>query len=283
MTGGVVACVAVLWDERRSAAVLERLRSALGPEQVVVAVANSVAVRAIAERADLAISGSNVDAEFSGYDEGLAALRDHGIEAGALVLANDRAFSYEDVWSGHRVDRLLRCVERNDVALGHIDALPRRMTVMRKTVHAYLRSNLVVLPWAAVADGFTVTSLDAARFDALVPVDYPGRWDLAELASGDYADFLEDWLTRTSGPDHWHDARPLDPESWHQLRAKAKSIANEHLLSARLQDRGLRLVSSRVASLPLMGLGFGISVAGLARPDHVQRVRRIVWPNASQP
>jgi hypothetical protein len=275
VTGRRVACVVVLWDPQRSAATVERLRSTFGSELVLVAVANSDAVRDVAAQADVVVAGTNLDAEFSGYDEGLAVLRHRRIEAGALLLANDRAFSYEDVWSAGHVDRLLRCVEKNAVALGHIDALPRRMTVLGTGVHAYVRSNLIALPWAAVADDFTVTSIDAAGFDALVPLEYPGGWDLGELASTEYASFLGDWLTRVTGPDHWHAARPLGPDSWPHLRAKVKSIVNEHLLSARLeQDRGLELLSLRSGHLPLVGTRPGRALARALRPDRTQRWQR---------
>ena len=86
-----------------------------------------------------------------------------------------------------------------------------------------------------------MTSISAQRFDELVPVDYPGEWDLGGLGSPEYAEFLRGWLTARTGTDRWYRAGPLDEDRWPELRAKVKSIVNEHLLSVGLRKSGVRI------------------------------------------
>lgn len=271
-----VGIVFAAWDPAASRASLDRIVRMLGPvsEVTSVAVGNAApAIEAVTDLADLVVAGSNEDAEFSAYDEGLRILHADRRSLDVLLLANDRAFSYPLDMRESGTARLLDNVRRHQLAVGHVDALPRPMEVLGRRVHAYLRSNLVLLPFASVRPGLALTSLAAARFDDLVPVAYPGDCRLDGLGSPDYADFLRGWLTGTRDQDAWYRARPADAASWPELRLKAKSIVNEHLLSVRLEDAGLELVPFGLGSRPIVGTRPGRMLARAVRPDRTQRWR----------
>lgn len=279
MTGPTrLGVVLAAWDPLEARATLDRVRSAFGPvcRITAVAVGNSPqALAAVEHRADIAVAGSNTDAEFSAYDEGLAVLRQHDVDPDVLLLVNDRAFAYRDVHLGPGTARLLGRVRRHGLAAGHLDALPAPMRVRDRRVHAYLRSNLLLLPGGALPADFRVTSVDADDLDELVPTEPPGEWRMPGLGELDYVAFLRDWLTGTRDAGSWYRARPVDEQSWPVLRAKVQSILNEHLLSARLEDDlALELVPLGAARRALVGSRPGRSMTRVLRPDRTQRWQR---------
>lgn len=274
----VLWLVMVAWEPDRSLAVIQHLEAAVRPFAIVrpVVVANSEGAHQLfaSSEYDLVVRGSNADAEFSGYDQGLDAVRDAGCSPDDIVMiANDRARVGEPGTLRLLSPRVLENVKQFSIAVGHVESFSKVHEVMGRPVKTYLRTDLFLMPGSAVIAGFTTTSLGQTEMDRLVPRQFLGVWAFDSVLHPNCSAFLRQWLTVGDHQETWYAARELSQDSWPVLRRKTQNIINEHLMPTRLRRAGLQVVSLRQA-----GLHIG-SIASLdrleARAHRIEHSRRL--------
>lgn len=255
-----VGVVLVAWDLERSLASLQELRAHLPRVEArhrvdVAVVANapellSALQPALPPRAVLR-TGSNAGGEFTGYQEGVELLDPDG-DIDVWVLLNDRCASYDDE---HRLlfdATLLGLVAREDVLVGHVDALPRPFDVLATGVSAYCRTNYLALSARLLTRTGGVQTWSPAALDQVLPRTHVPSLALLRVpgAPSDYLAFLDGWLRQGvgSGP-RWYRAKPPLPEHWPEVRAKLGAVLNEHGLTARVLGAGAVCLDVRQAAL----------------------------------
>ena len=247
--------VLAAFDATASLAALRALVPIAGEAGRIVVVANSEdAYRSLAGASGLdVLRGSNRAHEFSAYDEGLSHLRQVHKDLEVVVFANDRLSAYRDEFVGLLSGKLLALSRDEQLALGNLDDPGRAFTTPYGTLERYLRGNLVVVPVGALPQDFRMTTVDAARYDALVPrtfdPDHLEAIALKELiADREYAVFLWNWLTTG-----WYRGGELNRANWPILREKARDILNEHWLTVRLATSGVHPVyAERAAAVAVL-------------------------------
>ena len=239
----------VAWDQERSRRVEQALRAGLTSRRWLDA-----KIVAVANRDDLileseTVRGTNRDGEFSGYEEGLAVLKEEH-DSDAWLLVNDRLLDYPLPPLRFLNPGVLALAEAHHVVVGPLDRLPAESTLLGYRVGLYCRSNYVLIGRKALENLGSVTTVRADHIDSFRQAAGSSLQPLHGLQGFDssYADFVTAWLTGTRQP-HWYRARPLMPEDGDWFWAKLQSILNEHLLGSRLQLQGELLISPLHAGL----------------------------------
>ena len=283
--GPSVRCGAVLaaYDVDRTFAAVRALRSVLGSDCRLIVVANScVALNALEGMSDIElIAGSNESHEFSAYDEGLDRLRSVEGPVQVVVFANDRLGAYRDGFAELLNLHLLEFCVTHQLALGNLDDPGRTFVTPFGVLERYLRGNLFIVPMGSLPYDFHITSVDARLYDSAIPREYSSSTDAASmqaiLSDPDYASFLWTWLTTG-----WYRGGELSPANWQTLREKARDILNEHWLTVRLADHGIRPVyAEQAAAVAMMASGPLQNMRLEAIADTVHAVGRLPHGDAS--
>jgi len=267
-----LAIVYVRWSEQPGDAPLSMLT-----DQIARAGTTSTAVCVVDNRAGLppvttnaprvAIAvGNNSAREFSGYDQGVRCLRAAGSSPDVWLLANDRLDAYGLDALALLSDHSLELAATLPCALGQVDVWPGRVQLLGFDVSPWARSNLLLVPDRALRSVGSLVSIDARQFGALVTESPPEPRAMRQPARAfenlgeTWSTLAAEWLTGTGSRlrSHWYKAAPIEPSTWPELRAKAHSIVNEQLLSARLRRNGTPVLplslAATMGSLPSTGV-----------------------------
>ncbi|NHC13425.1 hypothetical protein [Motilibacter deserti] len=252
--------VLVGWDEERTARcvrILDRWlgTAARGRPVAAVLVDNS---GALSERTRVAfpgpsLRGSNDNGEFSGFDEGIAFLRQCGNVADAWLLLNDRFASYDDSYFQRFAAGAVDLAVRHSLAVGRLEPFPRPVRLAGQLRDWYIRTTFVLLPDVLLqAVGGSVSLVSATEWEGMVGSALPGPGQRPHITGVDpeWTAQVFDYLTDLStDPAHrWYRAAAPTAANWPELRAKMRSIYLEHLLSARLSAAGADLTELLLAS-----------------------------------
>jgi hypothetical protein len=187
------------------------------------------------------VRGSNAEAEFSAYEEGLEWMRSHGELPETVLIANDRVLSYGDRYEHVLEPSVLETLRVHAMICGSIESYHRTVPFFDGFLQTWCRSNFVLTSREALEVIGSTISVTQEEFEKSVPSEFPGRdWTPKDWVGEEYADTLMGWLTSKGS---WYRAKPMSEESWSTLRAKMLAIVNEQRLSLR----------ARQASLPLVG------------------------------
>jgi hypothetical protein len=215
----------------------------------MVVVANSPdALAALAGRRSknfTTVAGSNEEAEFSAYEEGLQVVLDRTTSApNVWLIVNDRLPTYSVRQLGSLNPGLLELVDRLEVAPAHVWPLARPIDVWQYRLTGFLSSHWVLLSAAALGRLGSLRSVTMEEYATHVPTDFPGSWPLSQWLGNRLGEYIANNLTKPQG---WSRAEPLTAAAWPVLRLKALSVLNEKLLSARLVEAGVPMVPWRQA------------------------------------
>jgi hypothetical protein len=190
------------------------------------------------------IGGSNAHWEFSAWDCGLAYLGDRISDYHLIHLATS-AFQ---ALPGRYLDRfdaeMLGLILHRAAAVGHIDYFNEPVTLLGRSLQAWIRSSFIFLPPGELRLlGSLVSINDRASFLSGDP-EAPFRAN-APL-SANYQKYIIDWLTGsgTGQGVEWHSRFGLTLETLPFFEAKAAAILNEHMLSLRLRAQGCAMVDA---------------------------------------
>lgn len=189
------------------------------------------------------IPGDNTRSEFSGWDRGLAFARRLGLPYDVVHLVTS---TFRGGWAAYTrfVDeRVVRLVARAPLAVGHIDAYNEPVELWGRRSQHWLRTAYVLLSREVVEALGSFVSAGApeqlftdgaATFRADAPLDRH------------YRDCLVRWL---GGVDLgqgqvWHSAPPDGRGDAGETRRKLLAMLDEHMLSVRLREAGVRLVDA---------------------------------------
>lgn len=248
-----VAVVLVGWDGERAAGAAAALTGGIRGSRALrgatlTVVDNSGTLGPL--RGATVVAGSNSTGEFSGYDEGVAAVLAAGPAPDVWVFANDRFASYEDGHLRRLTAAVLDEARHHPLLTGRVDVLPEPLDLRGQRFRTYCRSNLMVVSGELLRAVGPVTTLTSAGFDAVVPAGWPGsaaaaRDALAAWSGRGWADFVLSWLTgwpvdgvAAGIAGGWYRAAPLTAASWPTVRLKIVAIANEHSFSTRCAAAG---------------------------------------------
>lgn len=241
-----VGVVLVAWDQDRAQAAVRDISPWLEDEPVRrhAALVCNRPLQLEAGPTWTRLSGSNIAGEFSGYEEGVAALRRHAPDL--WVLVNDRYAAYGGS-PFHTFDTaFLHLVHKHRVLVGQRDALDRRVLVGRPELAQYIRTHYLVLSEETRQRLGSLQTYQLDQADDLLPHDWPLSEGTATKAPGSdqlddgYLVFLRAWLTcqGVALPSHWYQAS-AHPARLRELRSKAISILNEHLLGLHALEAGI--------------------------------------------
>ena len=185
----------------------------------------------------LSVEGANEEREFSGFRAGIVALRAAGAHPDVWVMANDRWDV--DCHSAFRRPRagLANVAEATGGMVGRVDRFPHTVSFQGAAFRWWVRSNLIVISDAALAD-VAVVGYSRRVFDACFPAQWPGTDWLPPGLDPAYWALVLEWLTGGPGPlaEGWYQQQPVTAATWPDLRLKVLSVLNEHLLSAACLD-----------------------------------------------
>lgn len=190
----------------------------------------------------LEVEGDNALHEFSAWTRGLGVCRDLGVAGGAYLFVTDAFQAYGDDYEDLIDAATLRFLVSEQAAAGLVNRPGRRhaeMLVLGRTLRFWLRTSFLLLPAGVLASlGTLVTVADIDRFCSS---EYSGRAFREDAPlNTHYAGYIETWLTR-----RWHSAFQLSGATWERFREKTRSILNEHLLTARLEEMGTDIYDLR--------------------------------------
>lgn len=236
MTVGTLYCILVAYDRDRSTGALAKLRRLVGRlrrwrSAVFVLVANAD-VEISGREGEIVVRGSNDHAEFSGWQEGLDAVRGRLRPQDAVLFCNDTAFSnrifpgFLSLYYRRAIDRI--ATADNPVYLGE---------TMRSRGD-FVIDGLRFPRWIS-------TYMFLLNVPALERLDYrilrQRAFDIeADMANGRlHSTYLSDDLQRhvngyllTRGVRSWYRADALQTSNADVLKIKAGCIVNEMYLTA---------------------------------------------------
>jgi hypothetical protein len=188
------------------------------------------------------VRGTNSNAEFSGWDEGLAAARllisDFALSTAVFVFAND-TFCHHGRWSARIRKDSIRRLSRwfanpSTLATGFMDTAPHGFSIMGISFSSWISTFFFALKYPAIQELEWTLSPCAEELNRLIPgstIDY-GRFFGAGM-NPLLRDHIISWLFDVSG--HcWYKAEPLTAETLPMMRIKARAILSEKILSARM-------------------------------------------------
>ncbi len=174
------------------------------------------------------VDGSNRRFEFSGYEEGVAALkRSHDF----VILLNDRWESSKALMIPLAIERLpFRSMIDERAIIGHVNRYPLPVTVLGAPSASWIRTHAVVLPFGVLAE--------------LRPLDL-GEFDLDATISDSHRAMIDAYVKGTGPMSETYTARwyraDSDIEAGTYLR-KEVSIFLEHALSVRAKEQGIAML-----------------------------------------
>ncbi len=250
-----VAVVMLAWNPQNARgaarALAEQLRAAAPNARLVLVDNRGHGMEWAPDEGFDYVVGDNSAREFSGLQAGIEHVRKGGSPE-VWVLANDRYAVDSDECLRLLDGPTFDAVAEMGALSGHLDRYPTATNAFGLEIGSWARSNLLVAaddalrrigPLVTVTEA-TLASVveDNARAGPLFRSDGP----LDPM----YRRYLTEWLTGegTALAQHWYRSAPVSPATWSELRTKARSVLNEHLLSARAQDLGVPVVALAGAS-----------------------------------
>jgi len=237
--------------ERRTARYLESLERILSPNCVVVVVNNrNISLRQFDRW--VALYGSNVDHEFSGWQEGLNYLSNTyaSDQADVVVFINDTVLdSFENRWTSKlAAKKVSRLTEHIDVHAGGqiVRSKMGEVEIFGSRVKNYVATNFFFLTFFAIGKiGLINPEID---FDRYVEENFNSGM-LKSSVPITYSVFYQEWLGfgRKGGIGKWGKSKhlPFAAENFSALRKKLEMILRETNLTARLNLHGIRIADTR--------------------------------------
>jgi len=190
------------------------------------------------------IGASNEHWEFSAWDCGLSYLGQRIYDYHFVNLVTS---AFRTLYTRY-LDRfdtdMLELIRGRGAAVGHIDYYNEPVTLLGRSLQAWVRSSFMFLPPEELALlGSLVSVTNRESFFSERP-DAPFRPDAA--LSSNYRNYILDWLTGagTGQGVEWHSRFCLTPENLDFFKAKALAILNEQMLGVRLRAQGCTLVDA---------------------------------------
>jgi len=211
-------------------------------DPVLIDTALPVGVEARLGRRGLMVAGDNQRREFSGWDGVLERFHERLAEYDLVHLVTS---AFQNEYNGFYP---LVCREMLDyvhdtpqVMLAHVDAYPERVRLCGRGFQTWGCSKFLfarpqdLLALDGIAGPFGAEDFFPAHGDAPFREGAP--------LSDNYARFLLGWLTGDGLPHgKWHSVFAYSDENVAKFRAKALSILDEHSLSMRIRESGVRIV-----------------------------------------
>ena len=190
------------------------------------------------------IGASDEQREFSSWDCGISHLGQRIYDYDLVHLATS-AFRVLYTRYLDRFDtEMLGLVRGRGVVVGHIDYYNEPVTLLGRSLQAWVRSSFMFLPPEELALlGSLVSVTNREAFFSEKP-DAPFRPD--SPLSSNYRKYILDWLTGTGTGQgvEWHSRFRLTAENLNFFKAKATAILNEQMLGVRLRAQGCALVDA---------------------------------------
>ncbi|WP_168225001.1 glycosyltransferase [Azoarcus sp. DD4] len=211
-------------------------------ESVLIDTALAHDVKAWIGRRTLMLAGDNRRREFSGWDTAIEHCRKRFADFDLVHLVTS---AFQNEYNGFYP---LICREMLDyvqatpqVMLAHVDAYPERVRLYGRSFQTWGCSKfLFARPADILALGSLVGPFDEPDF---FPAGRTEPFNADAPLSENYARFLLDWLTGSGLPHgQWHSVFRYADENVQKFRAKALSILDEHNLSLRIRESGVRIV-----------------------------------------
>lgn len=183
------------------------------------------------------VPGDNSAREFTGWQAGVAHARQQG-STDVWMFVNDRWDAYGAVSPFLADPHLPDVIHSIGGLCGHVDRFPISTNVLGHSTSAWVTTNVFLLANAAYERLGSLVSVDNESLSTVLAADFHSnagpQWDYSRIDKA-FAAAIEDWLTgqRRHLDSAWYRAAPLNQENWPEFRAKALSILNEHLLTAR--------------------------------------------------
>jgi hypothetical protein len=209
------------------------------------------ATPARSEAGETFLAGDNTNREFSGWDRGLHWLRSNREVSpnDVIILTNDtfhRSYGtdYLELFRPREVARALR----SNALVGYMDAYPEPVTLFGHRLRSWVRSSFLISTARTI---FGIAPLQIGSIDDLVFSRAPREFfRLDAPISERYREYIQTWLfgdQPTTGDfrEAWHSQAPLAESNLDSMRAKAKCIFAEHLLSAKARALPVKLVDVR--------------------------------------
>jgi hypothetical protein len=190
------------------------------------------------------IGASDEQREFSSWDRGISYLGQRIYDYDLVHLATS-AFRVLYTRYLDRFDtEMLGLVRGRSAVVGHIDYYNEPVTLLGRSLQAWVRSSFMFLPPEELALlGSLVSITNREAFFCENP-ETPFRPD--SPLSSNYRRYILDWLTGTGTGQgfEWHSRFRLTAESFNFFKAKAAAILNEQMLGVRLRAQGCALVDA---------------------------------------
>jgi len=202
------------------------------------------------------ISGDNTCLDFSGWEKGLAFLKDHYSlnDDDILIFCNDsfyRSYSHRIIDGFKPGDVTSESLQ--DTVAGFVDGYSAPVSILGYKFDRWIRSNFFIMTFN------TFKKLDGIVFP-LPPEEIFGGHakqffsETLEI-SDDYKANLSKWLFgEERGCDEymgeWHSATNITPDNFEYFKKKARAILSEQYLSVKIINKGLGILDIKDYVLP---------------------------------
>ncbi len=203
----------------------------------------------------IVLKGDNSNQEFSGWDVGVSAVLSSGIKPDVWIFSNDTA-AWHHGWSDQRAARFASETQRLSEHAGPwILGEVNDFTGSAKTPLGPLLEYIVTYCFSmneALRERLTTLSPGNAYLDSLVHQDFePARKILRDHVDPGFAESRLKWVVAEDPAEladigrkykwarrGWHNASPLNSETFDSLRMKMRCVLSESLLSVRARQVG---------------------------------------------
>jgi hypothetical protein len=187
------------------------------------------------------VGGNNSDREFSGLDKGIQELQVQGFKPDVVLCSNDSFLVYG--WTFLEkvpVYNLVRYASRHNCLIGHIDTKEIPFQIYSHDVTEWICTNGFFIRWSSLKTFGSLVSLGMEKLSSFMPVEYKENEIFLSAAplSENYRKMVIQWLT-----EEWHGKFQISEKTWEYFRIKTCAMINESLLSARMKERGIRIIS----------------------------------------
>ena len=141
-------------------------------------------------------------------------------------------------------ERILPAVAGSNLCVGHLDAYNEPISIFGVMSQHWLRTSYLLLGREVVNAIGSMVSIAETR--SLFPANDSALFLDDAPISDNYKEYIVRWI---SGQDigqvlRWHSGFAITPDQLPRFRRKAHTIINEHLLSIRLEQAGVRIMDA---------------------------------------
>jgi|WetSurMetagenome_2_1015567.scaffolds.fasta_scaffold00204_12 hypothetical protein len=194
------------------------------------------------------IDGDNSCWEFSGWQKGLACLRDNKFSYDAVLFANDAFLAYGRNLIEHpQTLNIKKWFLTGNSMMGQIDTKGYHMEIRGNDVSSWICTNCFFLTKRIIDAIGSVVSVNDENMKTVVSIDCPvimeepdhRAYFNADCGLNDnYKTMVVTWLTK-----EWHSKFDINEVTWALFRCKVRSLLNESLLTARIRNLGYKIES----------------------------------------